>query len=165
METEFIVKSPILGFEHITKMKLTKIDDIFLKLSNADEPLPCFTLVNPFSLCEYSFEIPSAIQVLLDLQEGKTQNILIANIMVVYKEITDSTINFIAPIVFNFDNGTMAQVVLDALKYPQYSIAEPISTFLKGNVGESKGKSSDSSVDSGESKGNLSESKGDSSAK
>lgn len=158
METEFIVKSPILGFEHITKMKLTKIDDIFLKLSNADEPLPCFTLVNPFSLCEYSFEIPSAIQVLLDLQEGKTQNILIANIMVVYKEITDSTINFIAPIVFNFDNGTMAQVVLDALKYPQYSIAEPISTFLKGN--ESKG---ESSADSGESKGesrNLGESKG-----
>ncbi len=148
METEFIVKSPILGFEHITKMKLTKIDDIFLKLSNADEPLPCFTLVNPFSLCEYSFEIPSAIQVLLDLQEGKTQNILIANIMVVYKEITDSTINFIAPIVFNFDNGTMAQVVLDALKYPQYSIAEPISTFLKGNVGESKGKSGDSKGDS-----------------
>lgn len=156
METEFIVKSPILGFEHITKMKLTKIDDIFLKLSNADEPLPCFTLVNPFSLCEYSFEIPSAIQVLLDLQEGKTQNILIANIMVVYKEITDSTINFIAPIVFNFDNGTMAQVVLDALKYPQYSIAEPISTFLKGNVGESKGESGDSSADSGESKGDLS---------
>lgn len=139
METEFIVKSPILGFEHITKMKLTKIDDIFLKLSNADEPLPCFTLVNPFSLCEYSFEIPSAIQVLLDLQEGKTQNILIANIMVVYKEITDSTINFIAPLVFNFDNGTMAQVVLDALKYPQYSIAEPIATFLKGNVGENNG--------------------------
>lgn len=133
--TEFIVKSPILGFEHITKMKLTKIDDIFMKLANADEPLPCFTLVNPFSLSDsYNFEIPSAIQVLLDLQEGKTQNILIANIMVIYKEITDSTINFIAPIVFNFDNKTMAQVVLDALKYPQYSIAEPIATFLKSST-------------------------------
>lgn len=136
--TEFIVKSPILGFEHITKMKLAKIDDIFLKLTSADEPLPCFTLVNPFALDDkYNFEIPSAIQVLLDLQEGKTQDILIANIMVVYKEITDSTINFIAPIVFNFDNKTMAQVVLDALKYPHYNIAEPIATFLKGDLGES----------------------------
>lgn len=139
MAEQFIVKSPILGFEHITKVKLTKIDDIFWKVENAEGAMPCFTLVNPFSLCEYSFEIPSAIQVLLDLQEGKTQNILIANIMVVYKEITDSTINFIAPLVFNFDNGTMAQVVLDALKYPQYSIAEPIATFLKGNVGENNG--------------------------
>ncbi|MGX2982750.1 flagellar assembly protein FliW [Helicobacter sp. 23-1045] len=145
METrEFIVKSPILGFEEVTKMKLTKIDDIFLKLSNADAPTPCFTLVNPFALWDkYSFEIPSAIQVLLDLQEGKTQDILIANIMVVYKEITDSTINFIAPIVFNFDNKTMAQVVLDAPKYPHYSIAEPIATFLKrDNSGESSGDSS-----------------------
>lgn len=127
---EFVVKSPILGFENVTKMKLEKIDDIFMKLTNADAQTPLFTLVNPFSLCEYSFEIPNAIQVLLDLQEGKTQNILIANIMVVYKEITDSTINFIAPLVFNFDNQTMAQVVLDALKYPQYKLAEPISTFL-----------------------------------
>lgn len=127
---EFVVKSPILGFENVTKMKLEKIDDIFMKLTNADAQTPSFTLVNPFSLCEYSFEIPNAIQVLLDLQEGKTQNILIANIMVVYKEITDSTINFIAPLVFNFDNQTMAQVVLDALKYPQYKLAEPISTFL-----------------------------------
>ena len=141
--TEFIVKSPILGFEEVTKMKLEKIDDIFMKLSNADAPLPCFTLVNPFALWDkYSFEIPSAIQVLLDLQEGKTQDILIANIMVVYKEITDSTINFIAPIVFNFDNKTMAQVVLDAPKYPHYSIAEPIATFLKGDLAESSADSS-----------------------
>lgn len=155
--TEFIVKSPILGFEHITKMTLTKIDDIFMKLTNADEPLPCFTLVNPFSLNDsYNFEIPSAIQVLLDLQEDKTQNILIANIMVVYKEITDSTINFIAPIVFNFDNKTMAQVVLDALKYPQYSIAEPIATFLKG---------SDSDADLAKSKGDSSTDLDKSSAK
>ena len=144
--TEFIVKSPILGFEDITKMKLEKIDDIFMKLSNADAPLPCFTLVNPFALWDkYSFEIPSAIQVLLDLQEGKTQDILIANIMVVYKEITDSTINFIAPIVFNFDNKTMAQVVLDAPKYPHYSIAEPIATFL-GNLSKDSG---ESNADSG----------------
>ena len=141
--TEFIVKSPILGFEDITKMKLEKIDDIFMKLSNADALLPCFTLVNPFALWDkYSFEIPSAIQVLLDLQEGKTQDILIANIMVVYKEITDSTINFIAPIVFNFDNKTMAQVVLDAPKYPHYSIAEPIATFLGKDFGESSADSS-----------------------
>ena len=144
--TEFIVKSPILGFEDITKMKLEKIDDIFMKLSNADASLPCFTLVNPFALWDkYSFEIPSAIQVLLDLQEGKTQDILIANIMVVYKEITDSTINFIAPIVFNFDNKTMAQVVLDAPKYPHYSIDEPIATFL-GNLSKD---SNESNADSG----------------
>lgn len=146
MENEFVVKSPILGFESVSKMKLEKIDDIFMKLSNADGESPTFTLVNPFALQEYDFEIPSAIQVLLDLQEGKTQNILIANIMVVYKEITDSTINFIAPLVFNFDNHTMAQVVLDAIKYPKYSLAEPIATFLGESSVDSRGDSSESSA-------------------
>lgn len=128
---EFEVKSPILGFENVSRMKLEKVDDIFMRLCNASGDLPSFTLVNPFALCEYSFEIPTAIQVLLDIDGEKTKNILIANIMVIYKEIKDSTINFLAPIIFNFDNQTMAQVVLDIMKYPQYSISEPISKFLK----------------------------------
>lgn len=127
---EFEVKSPILGFENVSKMKLEKIDDIFMKLTNANGDSPAFTLVNPFALREYSFEIPTAIQVLLDIDETKN-NILIANIMVIYKEIKDSTINFLAPLVFNFDNQTMAQVVLDVIKYPEYSISEPISKFIK----------------------------------
>lgn len=127
---EFEVKSPILGFENVNKMKLEKIDEIFMKLTNANEEMPTFTLVNPFALREYSFEIPSAIEVLLDLDETKS-DILIANIVVVYKEIENSTINFLAPLVFNFKNHTMAQVVLDVMKYPQYSIAEPISNFIK----------------------------------
>ncbi|RDU57968.1 flagellar assembly protein FliW [Helicobacter sp. MIT 99-5507] len=128
---EFEVKSPILGFENVSRMKLEKIDDIFMRLDNVSGDLPSFTLVNPFALREYSFEIPTAIQVLLDIDEQKSKNILIANIMVVYKEIKDSTINFIAPLIFNFDNQTMAQVVLDIMKYPEYNISEPISKFLK----------------------------------
>lgn len=128
---EFEVKSPILGFENIAKMKLEKIDDIFMKLTNANGDSPSFTLVNPFAFCEYNFEIPTAIQVLLDIDENKNNDILIANIMVVYKEIENSTINFVAPLVFNFTNNTMAQVVLDMIKYPQYNISEPISKFIK----------------------------------
>lgn len=128
---EFEVKSPILGFENVSRMKLEKIDDIFMRLDNVNGDLPSFTLVNPFALREYSFEIPTAIQVLLDIDNEKTKNILIANIMVVYKEIKDSTINFLAPLVFNFDNQTMAQIVLDIIKYPEYGISEPIAKFLK----------------------------------
>ncbi|MDE6885457.1 MAG: flagellar assembly protein FliW [Helicobacteraceae bacterium] len=128
---EFEVKSPILGFENVTKVKLEKIDDIFMKLTNSNAQTPSFTLVNPFALREYSFEIPTALQVLLELDENKSNNILIANIMVVYKDIKDSTINFRAPLVFNFDNQTMAQVVLDIMQYQEYGIAEPISSFLK----------------------------------
>lgn len=123
----FDVKSPILGFESVLKMKLEKIDDAFVRLSNAENDVPVFTLISPFVLREYEFDVPEALKLLLDLD--KSQNIFIANIMVIQTPIQNSTINFLAPVVFNFDNQTMAQVVLDSVKYPQYGLAESISTY------------------------------------
>ena len=125
----FDVKSPILGFEDVSKMKLEKIDDIFMRLSNTEAIAPVFVLINPFVLREYDFEVPTAIKLLLDLDTSK--NILVANIMVMQNPLQNSTINFLAPVVFNFDNHTMAQVVLDSFKYPQYGLAEPISKWYK----------------------------------
>lgn len=125
----FDVKSPILGFENVSKMKLEKIDDIFIRLSNADSEVPVFTLINPFILREYEFDVPVALKLLLDLDNSK--NIFTANIMVIQTPIQNSTINFLAPVIFNFDNQTMGQVVLDSLKYPQYGLAESISSYYK----------------------------------
>lgn len=129
----FEVKSPILGFENIEQMKLEKIDDIFMKLMNVKDNIPTFTLVNPTVLREYIFDIPTAIAILLNTNESNRDKILVANIMVISKHIQDSTINFLAPLVFNFENQTMAQVVLDITKYPHYGVAEPISSFLQDN--------------------------------
>ncbi len=123
----FEVKSPILGFENVTKMKLEKIDELFMKLFNADGEVPHFTLVNPFLLREYEFDVPSNIKILLDLNNAK--NIAVANIMVIQKPIEHSTINFLAPLIFNFDNLTMAQVVLDSTQYPMYSLSESIGQY------------------------------------
>ena len=125
----FEVKSPILGFERVTRMEFEKIDELFMRVSNPDGDggVPTFTLVNPFLLRNYEFEIPTALKLLLDLDNCK--NLLGANIMVLQNPIEDSTINFLAPLVFNFDNHTMAQVVLDSINYPQYSIAEPIRVY------------------------------------
>ena len=33
------------------------------------------------------------------------------------------------PIEINFDNLTMAQIVLDSIKYPHYKLAEPIANY------------------------------------
>lgn len=129
----FEVKSPILGFERVTRMEFEKIDELFMRVSNPDGEgsVPTFTLVNPFLLRNYEFEIPTALKLLLDLDN--CQNLLVANIMVLQNPIEDSTINFLAPLVFNFDNHTMAQVVLDSINYPQYSIAEPIRVYCEKN--------------------------------
>lgn len=124
----FEVKFPILGFEKIREMKLAKIDDLFMRLENAQEPNPSFTLVNPYMLRDYTFDIPLYIKSLLSIDSQST--ILVANVMVVSKPIENSTINFVAPIIFNFDNQTMAQLVLDSSKYPTFGLAEPISNYL-----------------------------------
>jgi len=125
---EFEVKLPLLGFEEVTKMELIMIDDVFMKLQAKNEAEhPTFTLVNPYALREYKFDIPDSVIEALELKDDA--NVSILNIVVVQDPITSSTVNFIAPIIFNTDNKTMVQVILDTAKY-NFAIAEPISHFM-----------------------------------
>jgi flagellar assembly factor FliW len=105
------VKKPILGFENVLKVSLEEIDGLFSTLKAIDSPVPSFTLVNPYQLREYSFDIPKDVQVLLDINENS--NILVYNIVVLHNPITESVINFKAPLIFNKDNGKMAQFILN----------------------------------------------------
>lgn len=125
---QFDLKLPLLGFESVSKMELKKIDEIFLRLESIGEG-PSFTLINPFALREYSFDIPSSLQALMGINEQS--NLLIYNIMILQTPIEKSTINFVAPLIFNTDNQTMAQIIVD--NRADFGIAEPISNYLKGD--------------------------------
>jgi len=105
------VKKPILGFESVLKVDFEEIDGLFATLRAVEEEVPTFTLVNPYQLREYSFDIPKDVQVLLDIKEDS--NILVYNIVVLHNPITKSVVNFKAPLIFNKDNQTMAQFVID----------------------------------------------------
>jgi len=125
---EFEVKSPLLGFEDVTTMKLIIIDEVFMKLQAKNEnEHPIFTLVNPFALREYEFDMPDSAIEMLNIKDDT--NVSILNIVVVQDPITSSTVNFAAPIVFNTDNNTMIQIILDTSKN-DFGIAEPISSFM-----------------------------------
>ena len=129
----FSVKAPIPGFESIKEVELEKFDDFFVKfISKSDTTV--FTLINPFMIRPYEFEVPEYFRALLDINE-KT-NILILNIMIIATPIETSTINFIAPLVFNVDNGSVAQVVLDANLYPDFCLMESISKYLNKEKSE-----------------------------
>ena len=121
----FDLKIPLLGFESIKKMQLEKIDEIFMRLHAPDTDAPSFVLINPFILRDYTFDIPTSVQQLLQIDDKS--NILIYNIIVIQNPIEKSVVNFIAPIVFNTDNQTMAQVIIS--DSARYGIAEPISSF------------------------------------
>ena len=87
------------------------------------------------------FEIPSPIKALLELK-GKTnidpQNskLVTLNIVCIKEPIEESTVNFLAPVLFNFENLTMAQVVLENFKYENFGLSEPISKFFDFNKTE-----------------------------
>lgn len=128
---QFTLQLPILGFESVTQMELKKIDDIFMRLESVGDG-PTFTLINPYALREYSFDIPTSLQAAMQITQ--TTNLLIFNIVILSSAIEDSTINFVAPLIFNTDNQTMAQIIID--NRPDFAIAEPIRNYLKGTSNE-----------------------------
>ena len=123
----FELKSPLLGFENITKMELKTIDDVFARLQVLDANEPSFTLINPFVLREYNIDIPTAIQELMEINE--TTNFLVYNMLILSTPIEVSHINFVGPLIFNTDNNTMIQVIL-ADNSP-YGVSEKLSNFLQ----------------------------------
>ncbi|CAD7286574.1 MULTISPECIES: flagellar assembly protein FliW [Campylobacter] len=124
----FTVKSPILGFEHIKTMELIELDKFFVKLQSKDDATS-FTMINPYALRDYEFEIPSYYEELMQIKD--TSELRVYNILVVSLPLEKSHVNFMAPIVCNMDNMTLSQVVLDMNLYPQYGQAEQIESFIQ----------------------------------
>ena len=131
----FTVKAQIPGFETIQEVEVEQIDDFFFKFISKSDTTT-FTLINPYMVRNYDFDIPEYFKSLLEITEES--NLLVFNIMIIATPIETSTINFIAPLIFNTDNQTMAQVLLDSSKHPDFGLMESISTFLNKSDGSSK---------------------------
>jgi flagellar assembly factor FliW len=119
--------APLLGFEDVKQVELQKIDDIFMKMKSSEDENISFTLVNPYALREYDFEISQ--QMKESLQITTESNILIFNIVLIQTPIEDSVVNFIGPLIFNTDVSKAAQIILADSR--EYGVAEKISSFLK----------------------------------
>ena len=123
---KFEMSVPLLGFEEIKEVTLEKIDDIFMKMTPEANEHISFTLINPFVLKQYDFEIPTATQELLDINDKS--NLIVLNIVLIQTPIEDSIVNFIGPVVFNTDNNKAAQVILQDSQ--TNGVAEKNATFL-----------------------------------
>lgn len=125
----FQVKSSILGFEETLALEYAPVDELFSSVKDAANPDISFTLVNPYVLREYSFEIPAGTQALLELAPDSQVEVYV--IAVLQNPLDESRVNFLAPLVFNRSNNTVAQVVLNPAEYPAFGMAEPLNSFLK----------------------------------
>jgi len=124
---KFDISVPLLGFENVKQVELQKIDEIFMKMQSCEDENISFTLINPYALREYDFEVPQNILDLLSIT--KESNLLILNIVLIQNPIEDSVVNFIGPLIFNTDTNQAAQIILSEQK--DYGVAEKISSFLK----------------------------------
>ena len=115
---------PILGFENIKEFDLEKIDDIFFTLKGDEVS---FTLINPFAIREYDVIISENDKEKLEIKDDS--NILILNLMIVATPLQNSTINFASPLIFNFDNQKMGQVILENAQ--NYSLTDPLANYIK----------------------------------
>ena len=126
---EYEVKLPILGFEETTRVKFEKIDEFSAKITDLDNPNISFMLINPYALMKYSFDVPTPMQVLLEIEEKSKINVY--NILILQKPLKKSVVNFLAPVVFNEDNQTMGQAVLPIKEYPEFSNVREIGDFIE----------------------------------
>ncbi len=129
------LKMPILGFD-ATKIELEKIDETFSKIRGLDGKQPFeITLINPFSLCDYAFTIPTADERLLDLDESRGDKVEVYCVIVLQKPIENSVVNLMAPFVFNPANACALQVTtLPVAEYPQFSKVLPLKEFLSKEI-------------------------------
>ena len=125
----FQIKTPILGFETTERVALTKHDDLTATITDVDNPDISFSLVNPYALREYSFDVPGSLRVLLEMDEQS--KVYVYNIMVMQKPVEKSVVNFLAPLIFNEANGTMGQAVLSPREYPDFGLCNTVEEFMQ----------------------------------
>ncbi len=121
------VRGIILGFEDTLNIEIHEIDELFSTIQDKNNENISFTIANPYSLREYSFDLPIDLKVLLDINENS--NVSVYNIVVIQKPLEDSTVNFLAPIIINNDNNKIGQAVLDSKKHPDFGMSETIKSF------------------------------------
>lgn len=124
---QYEVKNTIPGFENINKVEIHKIDELFFTLKDANDTGISFTIINPYLLREYSFDLPLDIKILLGINEKS--NISVYNIVVIQTPLENSNVNFLAPVIVNTDNNKMAQAILNKESHPEFGMAETIKSF------------------------------------
>lgn len=129
----FNLKAPILGFEQINSVEFKESDEFFATLEDKNNSGIFFTLVNPYRLREYSFDLTPEVQKQLGINEKSS--LMVYNILALGRPSEESVVNFLAPIVFNCDNGTAAQIVLNGKQHPEFGVAQKLSEFMAAEAG------------------------------
>lgn len=110
---------PIIGFDNFKKFVIVDInkENIFKWLQSVDDPALAFPIVSVFSMnIDYSIDVPDNVVELLKITN--VESVLVMNIASIPQENPQgTTLNLLAPIIFNLENQLAGQVILSGSGY------------------------------------------------
>ncbi|MBE7702671.1 MAG: flagellar assembly protein FliW [Cyanobacteria bacterium SIG28] len=110
---------PIIGFNELKKFAIIDInkDGIFKWLQSLEDPTLAFPIVSVFSFnVDYSFDIPDNVVETLKIEN--VESLLVMNIASIPQDNPKgTTLNLLAPLIFNIDKNLAGQVILTGTGY------------------------------------------------
>lgn len=110
---------PIIGFNELRKFVILDLnqDNFFKWLQSTEDPSLAFPIVSVFGLnVDYSIDLPDNVVEKLKIQN--VDSLLVMNIASIPQDNPQgTTINLLAPIVFNLDEKIAGQIILSGSGY------------------------------------------------
>ena len=121
---DFVI--PIIGFDTLSKYIIIEPnkETLFKWLQSVEEPGLAFPIISVSSL-DFDYSIDLNDDIVVNLGIVNTENLLVMNITSIPQDNPKgTTINLLAPIIFNLDNQKAGQVVLSGsgydISYPMF---------------------------------------------
>ena len=118
-ERIFDFKMPIIGFGELRKFIIldTSQDSFFKWLQSTEDPSLAFPIISVFSMnLDYSINLPDEVVEKLDITN--VEDLLVMNIASIPQDNPHgTTINLLAPIIFNLEKQVAGQVILSGSGY------------------------------------------------
>lgn len=110
---------PIIGFDELKDFVILDInkESFFKWLQSVEDPSLAFPIVSVFSMnIDYSIDLPDNVVETLKIQN--VESLLVMNIASIPQENPQgTTINLLAPLIFNLDEQLAGQVILSGSGY------------------------------------------------
>lgn len=110
---------PIIGFNELREFVILDLnkDNFFKWLQSVEDPALAFPIVSVFSMnVDYSIDIPDNAVDILKIKN--VESVLVMNIASIPQDNPQgTTINLLAPLVFNLDENLAGQVILSGSGY------------------------------------------------
>ena len=129
-EKSIIFPEGIPGFEQLREFELIKAPGPFCYLQSVEEPVICFTLLDPSQLpIQYAPNIPETY--FEKIGKGEDKEYVVYAVTTVKETISDCTVNLAGPILIHIENRQGIQVVTENT---QYQVRHRLEDLIKGRV-------------------------------